>query len=651
MIVLDFETKSKCNIKAGASRYSIDPSTDVLCLAYKIGDGEVHLWKPDEALPQDLIDAIAAGQPIWAHNVAFEMAIWQNLMVAKYNWPPVPLRQWRCTAAECMAVGLPGSLENAGKALGIEADSLKDKAGHRVMLKLSKPRKPTKNNKAEWHDKPEDFQKLYDYCKQDVVAEEAIHAKVPRLNNRELSVFHYDKVVNARGVGLDRGLVESIKYLCDIHTKAMLPKLVEITEGRVSTAKQVAQLIAELKRYGVVVPDLKADTVKSFLLEDLHPTARAILELREEMAMSSLSKFDAMLRGIESDNRIRGTLQYHGAMQTGRWAGRMIQPQNFPRGFFTEKEYTEGVVELLVQIIKHRDYEALVQTLDLMGWKFSKTMSALLRSAIVAAPGKKLIVCDFASVEARGVAWSAGEQWLLTALSKKECSYKHMASDIYGVKYNDVTKPQRFTGKQAILGCGYGLGAKKFRDMCIKYDVLLEMDFCQRVIDAYRSKNKRTKDFWYEMQRAAIRTVETGKSHGAGPYVYHMQGGWLKCRLPSGRDICYYQPRLTDGKYGKQLEYTGVDTQGKPCVATTWGGKLLENVVQAICRDLLVHAMSLLEKAGYGVVLHVHDEAVAEVDEDFGSVEEMEEIMCEVPSWAKGFPISAEGFEAKRYRK
>lgn len=651
-IVLDFETRSRYPIKAGASRYSLDPSTDVLCLAYQIDDSPVKLWKPGDENPQDLFDAIAAGAAVWAHNVTFEIAIWQNVMVERYFWPEIPPRQWRCTMAECMAVGLPSSLENVGKALGIASDSLKDKAGHRVMLKLSKPRKPTKNNKSEWHDKPEDFEKLYEYCKQDVVAEAAIHKRVPRLNNRELSVFHYDKVVNGRGVKIDRGFVEAVVSLRDEHKKRLIPELESITEGRVKTAREVQNLISELQKYKVWTSDLDADSVSNLLeKDDLHPTARRILEIRQELSLSSVDKFDAMLRSVEPDDRIRGAFQYHGA-QTGRWAGRIVQLQNLPRGFFSEKEYLNGTVESVIKIIKRQDYDDFIAFLDMFNWKFGKTLSALVRSAFVADVGKKYIVSDFASVEARGVAWSADERWLLDVFAdKKACSYKHMAADIYGVKYEEVTKDQRFTGKQAVLGCGYGLGGAKFQTMCLGYGVLLPSEFCNKVISIYREKNKATKNFWYELQRAAIRTVEIGKSHQAGPYLYYLEDAWLKCRLPSGRSIAYYQPRLVDGRYGKALEYTGVDQSGKPVKTSTWGGKLLENVVQGICRDLLVHAKSNLEKEGYTTVLHVHDEIVAEVPEGFGSVEEMEAIMCEVPSWAKGFPISAEGFEARRYRK
>lgn len=648
MITIDFETRSRYSIKGGASRYSLE--ADVLCLAYQIDDAPVKLWTPDDPDPQDLLDAIATGAPIWAFNVSFEMAIWQNVMVAKHGWPPIPVEQWRCTLAESMAVGLPGSLENVGKALGIESESLKDKDGHRVMLKLSKPRKPTKHNKAEWHSKPEDFQKLYDYCKQDVVAEVAIHHRVPRLNARELSVFHYDKRVNARGVKIDRVLAECVEYLRAEHANRIEPELAKLTEGRVKKSSEVAKIIEELRTYGIDTDTLDQDAVADLLKSTTDPVAKRILEIRQELALSSLDKYTAMLLSAEDDDRMRGTTQYHGA-QTGRWAGRIIQPQNMPRGFFTEYDYEYEVIDHLISIIKKRNYQLFMEAISLFGWSFAKTMSSLVRSAIIAEEGKKFIIVDFASVEARGVAWSANEKWLLTALSKQECSYKHMAADIYSVKYDNVTKAQRFTGKQAILGCGYGLGAKKFQTMCAKYNVELELEFCQSVINAYRGKNHCTKKFWYELETAAVNTVATGKAHSAGPYTYWIDGKWLKCRLPAGRDIAYYRPVLVPGKYGKQIEYLGTDISGKPVKTTTWGGKLLENAVQGICRDLLADAMSRLEKRGYTVVLHVHDEIICEVDEGFGSVEEMEAIMCEVPSWADGFPISAEGFESKRYRK
>lgn len=642
-IVLDFETRSRYPIKAGASRYSLDKSTDVLCLAYQIDGSPVKLWKPGDEDPHDLFDAIANGAPVWAHNVTFEIAIWQNVMVDRYFWPKIPPRQWRCTMAECMAVGLPSSLENVGLALDIESDSLKDKAGHRVMLKLSKPRKPTKKNKKEWHDKPEDFGKLYEYCKQDVVAEAAIHKRVPRLNNRELSVFHYDKVVNGRGVKIDRALAESAVYLWDEHTTRLNTELDRLTEGRVSKGSEVAKLIAELARYDIYTGELKKATVDELLSGDIDPKARRILEIRKELGLSSVSKYKAMLLSIESDDRIRGCLQYHGA-QTGRFAGRLIQPQNFARGMIS----SEREIEFMVEMVKKRDYDliGLVSPLPV-----GQLLSSLLRSAIIADKGKKLIVADFAAIEARGLAWASGEQWLLQAFRDKTDVYKHMASDIYKVPYSEVTKDQRFYGKTTILGAGYSMGATKFQTFLDTLGVSTTFDFCDKVIKAYRQKNKKIVASWYDTERAAVKAVETGASQHIGPFAYYMECDWLKCRLPAGRSIAYYKPTLVDGKFGKQIRYTGTNISGKPVSTSTYSGKLVENWCQALCRDLLVDAMIRLEKANYTVTLSVHDEIIAEVPEDFGSVEEMEAIMCEVPAWAKGFPISAEGFEARRYRK
>jgi DNA polymerase bacteriophage-type len=643
MIVIDFETRSRCNIKAGASRYSLDPSTECLCLSYKIGNEPVTTWRPGEPDPVDLLCAVHGGDLIWAHNVSFEMAIWANVMVARHDWPPVPLWQWRCTMAECLAAGLPASLESVGLSLQLPSSDLKDKAGHRVMLKMSKPRKPTKKNKKEWHDDQKDFDTLVAYCEQDVVAENAIHHRVPRLNNRELSVFQLDKKINARGVKIDRQLAKTAIGIWDSHTRRLNSEIFAKTKGRVKSANEVARLTRELIHYDLWTGKLRKSDVDAMLQLNIDPPARRLLEIRQELSKSSVSKYKAMLLSAESDDRIRGCLQYHGA-QTGRFAGRLIQPQNFARG----KLEHQDEIDFLVDLVKRGNYD-LVRALSPL--PVGELLSSLLRSAIVAEEGHTLLVADFAAIEARGLAWAAGEEWLLEAFRNKSDVYKHMASKIYKVPYDEVTKSQRFYGKTTTLGAGYSMGAPKFLEFLALLGVESSLGFCKTVIDAYRQENKNIVNLWRAAEKAAVATVATGKPHAVGPFVFRLQGEWLKCQMPAGRDINYYRPALVPGKYDKQLTYIGTNKTGKPAMVKTYGGKLVENFIQGLCRDLLVDAMGRLEQAGYTVILSVHDEIICEVPEGFGSIEEMERIMCEVPRWAEHFPISAEGFAAKRYRK
>lgn len=637
---IDVETRNKVKIKAGAAKYA--RTAELMCLSYQIGDGEVKSWRPGEPDPYDLLQFVADGGEVHAHNANFEINIWNQVLVPKHKFPPMQLSQWRCTMAECFAMGVPPSLENA--AIALELDVEKDMQGKRLMQKLSRPRRPSKHNKAIWHEKPEEIQRLREYCDQDVVTEAAVSKKIKRLTARELAVFHFDQKVNERGVMIDRDLAEAAVELWDEHCLSLDDELEAITFGALDSPRQVSGAVELIRNLGVKIPDLTSGTVEEFLKLDLGSrTTRRILEIRQASSLTSIAKYKAMLLSVCEDDRIRGCFQYHGA-NTGRWAGRIVQLQNLPRGVIKPEQ-----IEDLVGLVKTKDLARIKKESE---YPLGDLLSGLVRSSIIAAPGKRFVVCDFASVEARGLAWSAGEDWLLKAFEAGQDSYVEMASEIYGIPASQVTKEQRFYGKTAVLGCGYMLGAVGFQGSLASFGVEAELPFCQAVVDAYRAKNKRIKSFWYKIGNAAIQAVETGKPHKAGPFIFHTKGSWLFLRLPSGRDVPYYQPNVIAGDYGPQIQYTMAHpNSGKPVRNRTYAGKLTENAIQALCRDLLVEAMSRLERKGYEVVAHVHDEVVLEVNEDFGSIHEVEKIMNEVPRWASGFPVSSEGFECHRYRK
>jgi DNA polymerase len=784
-IVMDLETRCCADLKKiGGWRYSL--SAEVLCLAYRVGGGNVNIWTRSDPPPFELFQAIKEGLPVHAFNYAFEYAIWNNVLVKKHGWPEIPDDQWRCTMAEGLAVGLTGSLDKMAKALGSEVQ--KDSVGRRVMLQLAKPRQPTKNDKSEWFTQKKKFDILYQYCKQDVEAEDEIHRAVPRLNPSELNVFQFDRKTNMRGIRIDRELASKALRVWKRHCDNLVAKLSRVTNKEVTSAKAVLNMLLFLKDHGVELSNLQKETVDE-ALPDAEGVAKEVLKIRQELALSSIAKFEKMIQCMDDeDDRIRGVLQYHGA-QTGRYAGRMIQIQNFPRGGLKEEE-----VERLVSLVKQMDLEALYQEPRSLG----DTLSGLLRSAIIPAEGKKFIVCDFAAIEARGLAWAARENWLLDTFRAGKDVYVEMAANgIYGIKPEEVTKDQRFYGKQAILGCGYQMGADKFYKLLTEtYKVETTREFAKQVVDAYRESNQNIKRFWYVINREAIKCVRTEQSTRCGPFKFHREGRWLKMRLPCGRDIAYLDPKIVEGRFGSdQIEYTGTDFKGQIARVTTYGGRLCvdgdaevltdsgwkrlsdiqrndlvfdgeefvshdgvvfngtkevgrldgvwmtpdhkvlthagnwveasqcegfewqgvrspnghqlrrfrqreepvedemhdseinpvlpkqtrtvfdivncgprnrflvkgnsgsfvvhncENAIQAVCRDLLVHSMSLLEKAGYTVVAHVHDEVILEVDEDFGSLEEVQDIMRKTPKWAGDIPIEAEGFVGYRYRK
>ena len=682
---IDFETRSVVPISVGASKYSKHAA--IMCIAYMIDGGDVKAWWPGLPEPTDLLDAVRAGYVAKAFNANFEKCIWQNCMVPKYGWPKVDVRQWQCTMAEALAAGLPSSLDECAKALNL--DVTKDSEGRRIMLKMTKPRKARKAEVKDfeakgqkvpvlWHNDPEDFNRLVAYCKQDVVVEAKIATRIRRLSSRELQVFHFDSIVNERGVQIDVDLARAAVELWGQHCKALEQELYRITFGGIESVGMVARIVDLLCKLGCYVPGLAKGTVTEALSwSHIGRTARRVLEIRQELGMSSIKKFQAMVDCADADGRVRGAIQYHGA-RTGRYAGRLIQPQNFARGEIkckeadaltkqaeefkkqgnidayhkwmakAEAEFNKFVEDLVSSVKSNNDY-ALCELSEL---PIAKSLSGMLRSAITAGPGKKLVVCDFASVEARGVAWAAGEQWMVDAFAKDADIYKEMAAGVFKVKADDVDKHQRFIGKQLVLGCSYCLGAEGFQfNLRNQFGVELDLDFCKECVDGYRSSCPNIKRFWYKLENAMVNAVKAGGIHKAGPYSFYVKGDWLYMRMPCGRDISYYKPELRPGKYGPQVSYIGTDVTGKPIRELTYSGKICENATQAVCRDLLVEAMSRLEKAGYQVILTVHDEIVCEVDENFGSAEEMKEIMCQVPDWAKGFPIGGEAWQGFRYRK
>ena len=642
MIILDFETFCKVSIDAGAYRYS--QYAEVLCLSYSLDGGKtITSWRQGGPQPVKLFAAIALGEDVHAHNAMFEMNIWRNVCVAKMGWPPVPQEQWRCTMAECLSANLPGSLEKTGEAL--DTPIKKNMEGRRLMLKLCKPRKPTKKDASTRHTKPDEIEAVCRYCDDDVLSEAAIHDMVPRLTPAELKTYQFCISVNDKGVKIDRELVNSAIDIWGQHRNAQWAELSDRTFDMVPTTDAVKNMRKCLGLLGCDTPNLTKETVEELLKQgSLSPTAKYILQMRQDLALTSIAKYEKMALCAEADDRIRGCFQYHGASQTGRWAGRLVQFQNLPRGGVDQNE-----IERCISLVKSRDYTKVLAESPL---EVGDLLSSLLRSAIVADEGKILRVSDFAGVEARALAWAAQENWLLDAFRDGADIYKTMASGIYGVPVESVSKAQRFVGKEAILGCGYGMGGLKFRATLAKKGVEVDLDFAKDVVDTYRKKNSEIRSFWYAMERAAIGAVRSpATTYAAGPFRFFMDGKWLCNKLPSGRCIKYYRAHLIDGEYGKKIAYKGLDKNSNVCWADTYAGKLTENAIQAMCRDLLVYAMSTLHKAGYNIVGHVHDEIITEDPEDFGSIHEVEQLMCKLPSWAAGFPIGVEGFEAKRYRK
>ena len=704
-VTIDFETRSAYDIKYGAFRYAQDSSTEVMCLAILFpGETESVLWHPmypsvgwDEQGREHLdrlFALIADGCLVEAHNSGFERAIWENICVPRLGWTPIQPGQWRCSAALAASFALPRSLDGASQALGLVQE--KDKTGHKVMMKLCKPRAALKadlelvaaetlgdktlwkdvpkpknvhvlrelypniaavRELSPWHEKAEDLTALFDYCKQDVVVEHGISERLGHeLPETELKVWQLDQEMNARGVHIDLPMVEGALKIAADAKEAADARIAELTDGAVTSVGQRAAFIEFVNNEpgdGFIENTQKA-TIEEAIRHPKLWSSKALeaLRIRQSQAKTSTKKYDAMANVAGPDSRARGLLAYHGA-DTGRWAGRLVQPQNFPRGT------VKGDIDELCELTTSGDKDYL----DLMYGDAMEVISSALRGAMTATPGNTFVQADYSAIEARGVFWIAGDEQALDVFRRGQDIYKDMAKEIYACSYDQVTADQRQMGKQAVLGLGYQMGATKFAETCQGYGMDVSEDFAKQVVQTYRSSHSPVKKFWYDIEAAAKEAVSRGP--GASPVAYGRlrlfvsTDNFLKIRLPSGRCLSYYQPKL-DMVWSElfeenqlKLTFMGVNSMTRKYVRQqTYGGKLTENVVQALSRDVMAFAMlTVAEHGKYTPVLTVHDEILAEVPEGQGSVAEFEELMSRLPEWADGFPLVAEGWMGKRYRK
>jgi DNA polymerase len=667
-LTIDFETRSIVDLKKhGAWVYSEHPTTEILCLACKWEGQPAWIVTPKETEKiKATMNAIAQATTIEAHNVQFEYALWVNVGVKKYGWPPLSLEKLRCSAAKSSMHSLPRALGNACAALGLAQQ--KDDFGYRIMMKLCKPRKPRMGEPEGlyWNEDPIDLDMLYRYCMQDVIAEEALSKVLRDLPVQELKIWQLDQVINARGVQVDLPGARKMLEMVAEHEGKLLRKLTKLTYGNVRTAKQVEQLRGYLRGLGTDLPDLTAATVKNALKGELNETVRELLEIRRSLGRSSSAKYTSIVDRASADSRVRGTLLYHGA-STGRWSGSGIQPQNFP-----SRIKVSAPVEEMLKVV---NLGGLALHNALYDDDPMSTAGALTRSVLVAAEGKDLVVADYSAIEGRGLAWLAGEESELEIYRSGKDVYIASAAHILHKSYDQVTAEERQSpGKVSVLACGYGGSAgaaRKFGgDLAFRprweatglkgkaLEDKIDEDIVSSIIKPWREAHPRTTAFWYDLERACMSAVqEPGKIFTNRGVSFTVRDRFLMCRLPSGRLLFYYDPDIMPvvtswGDTKDSVTYMTVHSMTKKWVRTnTYGGKICENICQGICRDIMAEAMLRVEAAGYSIVLTVHDEIVCEVPEGFGSVPELESLMSEVPAWATGFPISAVGWRGKRYKK
>lgn len=652
MIRIDFETRSENDIrKSGSWVYSLHPTTKILCLSSKDRTGPTTLITGEQLGKLTLLGgvkntgmyaAILRGELVEAHNVFFEKAIWQNIMVKRFGWPEIRPEQWRCSAAVAAYHALPRSLGGAGKTLGL--NTVKDDEGRRVMMQLAKPR-PKSQIFYEEKEHPEKFQTLYEYCKSDVDAEYAISMKLGSLPKNELAVWQLDQKINMRGVPIDIEAVTCALKILSEFSEKLTVELDILTEGEIQTIGQRAKIIEWASRRGELLEGFTKDDVVAALKVVKDPKVKRILEIRQALGKTSTAKYESMKNSTATDGRIRDVLMYHGAL-TGRWSGKLVQFQNLPRGNIKD-------MATAVKIIKTGSLPAVEMLTD----NVMQFMSAAIRGMVKAPEGKQFLVADFAAIEARVLGWLAGCDKMLNQFRQGQDLYKDMAAGIYRVRVEEVTPEQRQLGKAAILGAGYGMGHKKFYETCLSWGIEVHEGLAKTAINTYRSTYHEVRTLWQDQEKAAHFAVRTGKPITEGKITWFVENDFLKCKLPSGRCLHYYQPELRSKttEWGESIELTYMaEKLGKAFRNGTYGGKLVENITQAVARDLMAEAMLRIEDEGFEIVLSVHDELIAEVPLNTylkNPLERFCDLMSQTPAWATDCPVKAEGWSGINYKK
>ena len=647
----DIETRSRVILKhVGANLYAADPSTEVLCVAYAVDHDPVQLWISGDPVPQEFQQAALDSWIVVAHNDAFETAIEEHVLAPQYGWPLIPIERHRCTMSMSLAAGLPARLSALADAL--ELANRKDAAGERLMHQMSKPRRARQGEDPAgtyWFDDPERLDRLYAYCRQDVEVERELYYRLPPLSSSEQVLWRLNHTVNVRGFCVDRILAAAARKIAQAAAPEIDREIAEITGGAVTTINQVARLLQWLQQQGYTAKTLDKKAIEKLLLDcDLLPHVQRVLELRLGGAKAAVKKIDALLTRAGAGDRVRGSFKFHGAA-TGRWAGEGFQPQNLKRPVVED-------LDAAIAAISTGNYEHVrrlyPQPLAIVG--------DCTRSMIAAAPGHVLLGADFSSIESRVLAWIAGEQWKLDAYRRFDAT--HAAADepylvtacrIFGKPAGTYTKdsPQRAIGKTCDLAFGYmgGLNAwRKFSDQFTDQEV-------EQFKIEWRRSHPAIKRFWYDVDRAAWTAVrERGQVVQCGRIAFKCVGAFLQLKLPSGRKLSYPQPRIIGDEREQAVVFAdNAAGQFKDCRHGhgAYGGLWTENIISGIARDLLADAMLRLEAAGYPIVLHVHDEIVAEVPEGFSSLEEFIRLMTRKPSWALELPIAASAWSGQRYCK
>lgn len=693
---LDVETRSALELPdVGAHTYFEHPTTAVWCAAYAFDDEAPSIWKAGDPCPPDIGLHIEMGGVITAWNAAFERLACRHKLP---DWPSVNDDQWRCTMTESLGMNMPGMLSKAAPAFGL--DIAKDDKGNRLMKQMMRPRKLRKDEIAEpdenglyWWDDETRRLRLYDYCVQDVRVETAIGKRTLRLMPDEKALYLIDMKINDRGLLIDKALCAKAQALVKQSMLDLDQEMRELSGHEISSCGATAQLRAWLGTRGVVTESVDKEHIEDLLARDDLPDAcRRALQIRQEGSKTSTAKLQAMLNRLNHEGRVCGNFQFYGAGQTHRWAGRGVQFQNMTRPvYLIGKGDADSKIKEAINAIHHGD----TAMIELVYGQPLTLVADCVRSMVVAAPGKVFTASDLSNIEGRSVAWLAGQEDKLDEFRAFDAGtgpdlYLLAAAGVYNCSLEEALQ-HRQIGKVCELSLGYQGGPRAFAKMSKTYGVRIAdlfdgiwstttEDYRDRAWEgwksrgytmglsergwlaaeviklAWRDKNHRISAYWNEVEDAAVTAVANpGEIAHAGVIRFRKVGSFLFCMLPSGSAICYPYPTIKMSKtpWGsskRSVVYKSMDSyvwQDKGF----YGGLGVENITQKFARDVMAEKMPLMEAAGYPIVLHAHDELVSETETGYGSLDEYNAIMAEVPVWAPGLPLSASGWRGTRYRK
>ena len=642
----DIETFSDVDlIRCGVYKYADSPNFEMLLFAYAVDDGDVHIIDiaGGEELPEEIIQAIKSDTVVkTAYNAQFErvcLSRYLKLPDGEYLNP----QSWYCTAVQAAELALPLSLADVGSVLGLERQKMTE--GKELIKYFCVPCKPTKSNGNRTRNRPchdinkwETFKK---YCMRDVDVERQIADKLKMypISDEEHRLYVLDQIINDRGVLVDSELAEQAVKLNSIQTAVAVEQAYMITG--LENPNSVTQLKQWLKEKGVEIESLSKKSVKS-LADETDGDVSEMLKLRLLMAKTSVKKYEAVIRSVCSDNRVHGMMRFCGANRTGRWSGNILQPQNLPQNHLPD-------LTLARDIVKDGDFEML----DMMFGNVPNVLSELIRTVLIPKPNHRFIVADFSAIEARVLAWIAGEQWRIDTFKNGGDIYCASASKMFKVpvEKHGVNGELRQKGKISELACGYGGSVGALKNMGA-VEMGVQENELQGLINDWRNANPHIVRFWYEVGNAAMKAIKEKTTVPLGKLVFAYERGILFIRLPSGRRLSYIKPRIGTNRFGgDSITYMGINSAKKWDRLETFGGKLTENIVQGTARDLLANALINAANAGYDTVFHVHDEIICEVPNGYGSVDELCKLMCIKPEWADGLPLNADGFECEYYKK